>query len=544
MISPTFYDKLDLKYRERLLQLEETLKLAEEQEMDNNICLNLFLNFLNQFIMPKELWDKLFDLTEAQFPGHKNTPLYQFYFEKPDIEWMECNKRKLYDYELSELPYDVKKFCYPNKDLQKTFEDYERSYAYSLIPKSIIRTVERMKCLYSKIKAVEENDEEWFKVFMEAHDEEFIEQNIKYRIGQDLTNKNLWKLYIEYLKNTNNEQVKLKFIEQNIEYRIGQDLTNKNLWKLYIGYLKEKDDKQNPLDFEIFDDTYFDKIEYKKTEHEIIQKSPLTCYFNAENASIQRFPFKPNLMHYILKSANAYILHSLFKSCKWFYLKNPVTICYKLRPTYQKMNHLNGIQIKGQSIFIPDCFSLPKLLENIFIATSFTLLGNSFPNILPLIYRCTVKYIKLADQILSAEELELLIGHGNVLELYFLEVKDSSDNYLILENLLKMVPKIKNFTIYGIQCTPESSKIIRDLPFKNKIERFGLTGIKSTVLEPKGFAEFIKKNIWSNGKLEFEFTLSDESADSVKNFKETVNAFIEENWKNEKQKPKFVVHEL
>uniref|UniRef100_A0A914NYH0 Uncharacterized protein n=1 Tax=Panagrolaimus davidi TaxID=227884 RepID=A0A914NYH0_9BILA len=202
MLSPTFYDKLDPKYRERLLQLEEALKLAEEQETDKNICLDLFVNFSNQFIMPKVLWDKVFNLIQdsSQFRGHKNTAFYQFYFKKPDMEWMEYNKQKLYDYEFTDLPDDVKKFCYPHINLQKTFEVYQLYYACSFIPKSIIEKVERMKFLYCKIKSVEENVEEWIKALLEAEDKEFVEDNIEYRIGQDLTNKKLWKLYIEYLK--------------------------------------------------------------------------------------------------------------------------------------------------------------------------------------------------------------------------------------------------------------------------------------------------------------------------------------------------------
>uniref|UniRef100_A0AC35GW12 Uncharacterized protein n=1 Tax=Panagrolaimus sp. PS1159 TaxID=55785 RepID=A0AC35GW12_9BILA len=515
MILPaTFYDMLDPEYREKLLQLENTFKLVEKEESNIEECFDFIAEFLFQFMIPKEFWDKLFEFgcdERYRISWHVKKvfapSVYQFYCKKYDFVDMIIydNQKKIYESDYY-LTFDVEIFLYPQKDLGKKMDDYEKYGVYSFIPKSIIQTIEKMTALYSRIKSNEKNVDKWFEALTEVEDEEFVENNIEYRIGNDLTNKELWKLYIEYLK--------------------------------------KKDDKQNPFDFEIFDATYFEKLEEKEIQYQPTEKSPLMFHFNAENASTQRFPFKPNLMNYILKNANAYILHNLFKSCKWFYLKNPVLICYTLQPTYQKMNHLNRIQITEQSISIPDCFSLPKTLENIFITTSLALSAKRFPNILPLIYRCTVKYIALTDLILSAEELNILIGHGNVLDLYFWEIKDSSDNYLIVENLLKMVPKIKNFSIYGVQSTPESSKIICELHFENKLEWFSLTGIKNTVFEPKYFTHFIKKNIWSNGELEFEFTRSDERAASVKNFKETINAFIEENWKNEKHKPKFVVHEL
>uniref|UniRef100_A0A914P267 Uncharacterized protein n=1 Tax=Panagrolaimus davidi TaxID=227884 RepID=A0A914P267_9BILA len=215
MILPaTFYDMLDPEYREKLLQVENIFKLVEKEENNIEECFNLIAEFIFQFMMPKQFWDKLFEFgRDVRFHILCHVKkvfapsIYQFYCKKYDFEDLLISdiQRKIYDSDYH-LYADAEDLLYPQKYLGKKLEYYEKYYA-SYIPKSVIRTFEKMKGLYCKIKAVEENGEEWFKVLMEIEDEEFIEDNVEDRIGSDLTNKKLWKLYIEYLKDSNKKQV-------------------------------------------------------------------------------------------------------------------------------------------------------------------------------------------------------------------------------------------------------------------------------------------------------------------------------------------------
>uniref|UniRef100_A0A914Y827 Uncharacterized protein n=1 Tax=Panagrolaimus superbus TaxID=310955 RepID=A0A914Y827_9BILA len=95
--------------------------------------------------------------------------------------------------------YRPEDICYPHFDLNKRRNAYEEKIS-SLIPLKIIRRHEAMKKLYQKIKAVEKDEEKWIETMFESGDIEFVEHNIEYRIGKDLTNKKLWKLYIQFLK--------------------------------------------------------------------------------------------------------------------------------------------------------------------------------------------------------------------------------------------------------------------------------------------------------------------------------------------------------
>uniref|UniRef100_A0A914P9I9 Uncharacterized protein n=1 Tax=Panagrolaimus davidi TaxID=227884 RepID=A0A914P9I9_9BILA len=441
IIPPIFYDMLDPKYREKLFELENSFQFAA---LNSRGCQDLIVKFYNQFMMPQEFWNKLFDL---------------------------------------------KDLCLPDKALDVKLDNYEK-YASSFIPKSVIRTHEKMKTLYSRIKSNEKNVDKWFEALSEVEDEEFVENNIEYRIGSDLTNKKLWKLYIEYLKEKDDKQKLLQTYSKYCRFFLDDSEMLKE-YRETVGNQKISVPWKNPFDFEIFDETYFDNIEDTETEDEdeITEKSPLMFHFNAENASVQRFPFKPNLMNYILKNANAYILHNLFKTCKWFYLKNPVTICYK----FDINQHFNNIEINEQRIGLNPSVLNQTNINKLYISTCFDVFyllnENELSRFIPKIYRCSAKYISIREQKLSNKELTILLGHGNVEEFSFFQIKDSSDNFLIVENVLKMLPKIKRFDLDGVLCTSETSQKLCEFPFQNKLEWFSLTDIN--LLEPKVFAEFI-----------------------------------------------------
>uniref|UniRef100_A0A914R2U9 Uncharacterized protein n=1 Tax=Panagrolaimus davidi TaxID=227884 RepID=A0A914R2U9_9BILA len=486
LLATSFYDKLDPKYREKLVEFEKTLKLEK-----STWKIATMKDYFTQFMMLKGFWDKLFESLKYRpvirfgIPTLKmiaSSSHYQFFYVNRDyLGNVTIPKKKIYDHEYHGRDIDVEELCYPQKYLEKKFVEYEKTYASSFIPLSVIRTYKRMKDLYTKIKSVEENENEWFKALKEVEDGEFIEHNVEYRIGSDLTNKKLWKMYLEYLKE-NNQQKLLQTYSKYCRFFL-------NDFRMIEEYRKAVGDKKvavpwkNTFDFEIYDQNYFDEI----AEPKITVKPPLTCFFNAENALPQKFPFKPNLMFYILKTANAYVLHNLFKSCKWFYLKNPVSICYKLN-----YHNVNQFLIKGQSLsFSSDSF-LPIGFEKLFISTKLKLSSPMFPHFISWIYRCTAKYISLIDLKLSNQELNMLIGYGNVEELYLWDAKDSNDDWFILEDLLSFTPKIKDLSIRSVFCTPKTSEILCELPFENKINSFSLSNIKNTLLEPNDFAIFMQ----------------------------------------------------
>uniref|UniRef100_A0A914Q699 Uncharacterized protein n=1 Tax=Panagrolaimus davidi TaxID=227884 RepID=A0A914Q699_9BILA len=150
-----------------------------------------------------------------EFTGRPNVRLnilasiiYHFSYNdniKFDMHYYKIPKRKLMHKE-SEVHAHFNKnvtiedLGFPHNLLEYYLYFYETLYPNKHLPHKIIKCNYDMRKLYEKIKAVEENEEKWIKLMEEADDIEFVKHNIEYKLGQDLTNKKLWILYIKYLK--------------------------------------------------------------------------------------------------------------------------------------------------------------------------------------------------------------------------------------------------------------------------------------------------------------------------------------------------------
>uniref|UniRef100_A0A914PPH3 Uncharacterized protein n=1 Tax=Panagrolaimus davidi TaxID=227884 RepID=A0A914PPH3_9BILA len=140
-------------------------------------------------------------------------------------------------------------------------------------------------------------------------------------------------------------------------------------------------------------------------------------------------------------------------------------------------------------------------------------------------------------KLFNNQELNMLIGYGNVEELYLWDAKDSIDDWFILEDLLSFTPKIKRLRFSYVCCTSKTSEILCELLFENKIQLFYVDYIKNTFLEPNAFVIFMQKNISPNSDIILRFDQN--NPNYIRNFEETVNDFIEENWKEKEDKPCF-----
>uniref|UniRef100_A0AC35FCF4 Uncharacterized protein n=1 Tax=Panagrolaimus sp. PS1159 TaxID=55785 RepID=A0AC35FCF4_9BILA len=68
------------------------------------------------------------------------------------------------------------------------------------LSKEVILSYKKMKTIYEKIKENENDDKKWMNALIEAEDDEIVEHNVEYRLSENLTNKNLWKMYIQFWK--------------------------------------------------------------------------------------------------------------------------------------------------------------------------------------------------------------------------------------------------------------------------------------------------------------------------------------------------------
>uniref|UniRef100_A0A914QBF0 Uncharacterized protein n=1 Tax=Panagrolaimus davidi TaxID=227884 RepID=A0A914QBF0_9BILA len=88
---------------------------------------------------------------------------------------------------------------YPHPALTECFHIFERSASH-VPPLKLVQRCESMKQLWYKIRANKEDLEKWFKLLLEADDNNFVKDTVEYRLGKNCLDVKLWKLYLTFLK--------------------------------------------------------------------------------------------------------------------------------------------------------------------------------------------------------------------------------------------------------------------------------------------------------------------------------------------------------
>uniref|UniRef100_A0A914PZB3 Uncharacterized protein n=1 Tax=Panagrolaimus davidi TaxID=227884 RepID=A0A914PZB3_9BILA len=575
MLQFGFMDNLDPTYQHLITELKYGLNAAE----DNEERLNLLSAFSCAYVLPKELWNAYFgliiELLSAQEIRERAKSIilhsfYQLYYKTPTDFYLtlyycgplQLPKRKLLKYGYEPVAFGafnigngvspnaaslIRNISFPSAHIETTWRQYEKT---SMPPLKVVKMYQKMKALYAKIEMVKENVEEWLEALMEVGDSEFVEHNIEYRLGSDLSNKKLWKLYIEYLKEQQ-EEGDCKLLHTYSKYcRFFMDDT-----KMKEEYQKaaEKYSHQievpwtNPFEFEVFSEAalkhYFSKSDdTSASDNEEEANHIITVYFNTDNLIEQKnLTFKSPLIHYIIQNANARILQNLFKCCKWFFANNPIPICYSLK-TKQRPMRKSEINFYQQSVEVVEHSLVKTGLENIYLSTVLQIINPRdrmlLSDFIPKMFKCDAKYISITNQDLTFNELYFILGHGNVFDLHLYEVGiiDGNGKAVPIEDVLKLCLKAQFINIGGVSDTPNTAKILSEMKFENKFEIFNL---KIDDLESNAFAEFLKKNMAPNSEILIHYKFNN-NAPIISNFRQIVSNAINSHWKAD-EKPTFKV---
>uniref|UniRef100_A0AC34FLU3 Uncharacterized protein n=1 Tax=Panagrolaimus sp. ES5 TaxID=591445 RepID=A0AC34FLU3_9BILA len=310
----------------------------------------------------------------------------------------------------------IEDLCFPNNLLEFYLYFYENLNTNRHLPQKIIKRNKEMKKLYEKIKAVKENEEAWIKAMEEADDIDFVKQNLEKKLGEDLTNKKLWILYIKYLK----------------EYDI------KELLQVYSKYCR------------FFVDDVGMKEEYQKAAKKygkvaVAWNNAFSFEKSDEKVATQNFPFQSRLIDYIGETAKAQVLQKLNFSCKYFYNKYRIPVCNYLfiltsGPAWATFD------IEEEALIFHSNTMKEVHFNNLYIMTRFHYHHNiPLCSLIPKLYKCDAKYIDISDEQLTMDEFKFFIGHGNVNDLRFcrLKITDGNGEQLFVEDILAFTPKLQ-----------------------------------------------------------------------------------------------------
>uniref|UniRef100_A0A914QIB5 Uncharacterized protein n=1 Tax=Panagrolaimus davidi TaxID=227884 RepID=A0A914QIB5_9BILA len=526
--------------------------------------------FARNYMMPWQLWKKLLgDKGTSGDDFAKFLSIYPFSFQQKNLKALKkyaegmkkfseeientvnsyylINRETIFPNCLKSLIAALK---YPHDDIEIIWKIYRKN-SCSFLSKGIESTFMKMASFNQKMKNGEECDSDIFQ----AENDEYVQLIVSKKLGEDLSNKKLWKLYIDYLKSKDNEELLLQTysnycrlflsdIEMKEEYQKASEEfgPSKVAWENHFVFEKKK----KVLNAEV--------LVYEKETDDLncmedafdLKKPFPGIYFSTVGILPQEFPFHRNLMHYLRENASPYVLQKLYCTCKFFFEKHPYPICYKL--AFEEIDDDPSQKIVEQSVQVKSSNHNTFNLENLWITDVLQAVNKSPDESILLaqniskIYRCDTKCIDIRGQVLTLNELKFLIGHGNVEDFI------CANNFLInedtgfevsLEEIAKMVPKIKFFDVASPILSSNTFSTIAKLPFKNKIQSFMLVKIEEE-LESHAFGEFVTKNFASGSKIELFFDIE---RDLVLNFKQIVTTAVENHWKIKEDRPKLRIWE-
>ena len=361
----------------------------------------------------------------------------------------------------------------------------------SPLPEDFLEQVKLMKWHYRRILEVEGDVEEWMECLKALKDHQFVCHNVEDRIGHDLDNQGLWKLYIEYLRSTDSKemlQVYSKYCRYFLDDEAMKEEYKKEVekhgpvfvtWKNRFSFESAAIPNPTVVDWDLpFEWIFHLRRNNIDTNAEYLPKIPnsippmnptiIQDFFENHRIPRQSWSLPLPLIRDILDRARPVFYKRLQKTCKflWFYkpklychnfvytdyLKGDVLYCEEsLRLTLDCAERI--LKSLPKKLIVTWCLDVTRDLSmepHLSPLPTLTLFPRAFLStcIQHLIYEADIKYLNVSDQDISDKDLEFLTMHGNLETfVYFWGYifESSNKNVVPLENILKLVPRIREF---------------------------------------------------------------------------------------------------
>uniref|UniRef100_A0AC34F5N0 Uncharacterized protein n=1 Tax=Panagrolaimus sp. ES5 TaxID=591445 RepID=A0AC34F5N0_9BILA len=547
MILPKkIYDKCSATYQKVIDELEQKIADVESQdgidERTKAAKLEVIVaEFAKSYYIPMKYWSRFYNFQLKNSIGFEDwgySELY-IYLRHVSLDFFEKNEldsdKFLYVLNYGFLNFyecsvEEREITYPHSHLVELFHFYEK-FISCPPSKKVVERYKAMQELYSKIKAAEYDVETWFKLLLEFGNDDFVSQNMEYRIVTNLNNEKLWKIYIGYLKDVNPKKMLLWYskycrfflddLEMKEKYRNEMKSYGRPIklpWRNLFEFEKALDSNENNTVTEKYGDTVYAKSNevVQNDENQVFQnvdattqssESEITCrplkdicaeFF--DTSICQNFSLPKSIMYYIREKADHMVLRKLYQSCKYFFVKKSVPICYAFF-SYKTYFHdtENKTSFDNEKLECVNEVCKPEVLKNLYITTVFyfsTLPTNYLSKeIVPRLYRCDAKCVELNFQNLSFAELLFFIGHGNVTELVLAEceIKDVDGNIILFEKIMERLPNVKHMQLNPVKCGENTGHALSEMKFNEKLVQieFGLVGER---FDPDQFLNFCVAN--------------------------------------------------
>uniref|UniRef100_A0AC35GK99 Uncharacterized protein n=1 Tax=Panagrolaimus sp. PS1159 TaxID=55785 RepID=A0AC35GK99_9BILA len=393
---------------------------------------------------------------------------------------------------------------YPHYDLSWCLRKFEQETS-KLPSKNLYKRCEEMMALYPKIKAAVSDIDEWFQLLLNVNDDKYLKDNIEYRIGHNLHDVKLWKLYVKYLKQNGQHKYLLGIYSKYCRFFLDDDEMKKEYdeamlehgpvhlpWKNLFEF--EKGCGMEEVEYQYFTPEEEEGDTQSSDEEDLLPFDKSICRRFYETCIVyQEFALPLPIIRYVLKNAGHQVLRKLFASCKFFFKKQPTPICYRLQTGPREIYKDESLTLKEHSIEE----SFPK---NIYIVGNMFCGGMDYYPLIDFLskfYRCEAKFISLPSGLhLTFDELKSLIGHGGVIRLDISGciLKDENKEDVALEKIMEFLPNIEVLSLHNVKMTEKTPHALTSMKFNTKFDDIYIALISGKPFDAEEFLKFLIVN--------------------------------------------------
>uniref|UniRef100_A0A914PQF1 Uncharacterized protein n=1 Tax=Panagrolaimus davidi TaxID=227884 RepID=A0A914PQF1_9BILA len=210
----------------------------------------------------------------------------------------------------------------------------------------------------------------------------------------------------------------------------------------------------------------------------------------------QNFSMPDSVIFYVAKNPKTAELYlKMVKTCKYFFIKNPIIIISNLDADGGEWRSddvpLNLTKYNCKYWITDGIYASARGLVNIFLS------------IIPKLYQCDAESLWLSDQIISFNDLSLIISSAEEIRFTNVIVKHADSSDVPLEDIFAIAVNAKRVTVYYPTVTSKTMKKLSELPNFKKLDKFTLRNL-SEVFDIDEFCGYMKKNQHTKFYLNFD----------------------------------------
>uniref|UniRef100_A0AC34FJM8 Uncharacterized protein n=1 Tax=Panagrolaimus sp. ES5 TaxID=591445 RepID=A0AC34FJM8_9BILA len=236
--------------------------------------------------------------------------------------------------------------------------------------------------------------------------------------------------------------------------------------------------------------------------------SPKKIYFTGPYRR-QEWSLPDSIIYYMaMNPKSAKVYQKLVKSCKYFYIKNPILVASRLfydNNKWQLLSSKETIDMVNvtQKIWITDVFD----------ATHYASINqNIVSSVISNIYKCDAKLVFLRDQVISFNNFCFLASNVEEINFDNTIVKDENGSSLEFEKLFLILSKVQSVSFSfsnttGCNISSETFNELSKIPHFPKLEFFSFSKVPEA-FDLNSFCEYVKKNKLTFFVLNFDDSIS------------------------------------